>query len=503
MPLGYIPHWLPFFQGGYLRLVGRYISRQPHLLSFILIGRLLEARAKGKANDAIKKLLELQAKEATLIKEGEEVKVPIDQVKIDDVVIVRPGEKIAIDGEIIEGSSTIDESMVTGESLPVERSQGDHVIGSTINRTGTIKFKVTKIAGETMLSQIIQMVEEAQGSSAPVQKLADQISAYFVPVVIFISFSAFIFWNFVAPDLGFVEPGINTLQLSIYIATTILIIACPCALGLATPTAVMVGMGKAARSGILIKDALHLQLAEKIGTMIFDKTGTLTEGKPVVVEFVSTGDIQVETLLNYSYHIEYLSEHPLSNAIADYSKSNVNIEELSVTGFTSVEGRGVKGMINGDIVLIGNMRLIQENDIVLTKADRQIVEKLGKHGDTIVYLCINDKVQGFFGLADTVKKPSSQAIDDLKDMGIRIVMLTGDNKATAEKIAKELGIESVYAEVLPSEKLGIVEDILNETPKRGVVAMVGDGVNDALLLPKRILELPWGMVPILQLKLVI
>lgn len=461
------------------------------IIFFILLGRLLEARAKGQANDAIKKLLELQAKEATVLRDGEEKKIPINQVVAGDIIIVRPGEKVPVDGTITKGSSTIDESMVTGESLPVTKGEGKEVIGSTINKTSTFQFEAQKVGSETMLSQIIKMVEEAQGTTAPIQKLADKISSVFVPIVIVIAILAFLFWILVAPNLGLVDDGTNVLQLATYIATTILIIACPCALGLATPTAVMVGTGKAAGKGILIKDAEALELAHKIDTIVFDKTGTLTKGLPEVTDFEYLKDLDSKEIHSFAYAIENLSEHPLSNAIASYSEGKKDEGAVEVDKFKAIEGRGVSGEISGKTVLLGNRRLMDENSITLDKGLSNTADNLISKGKTTTYMSVDGKQVAIFSLADTIKDESKQAVEQLHALGIKVVMLTGDNQKTAEAIASQLGIDEVIAEVLPGDKAAKIKALQKEEGDR-VVAMVGDGINDAPALAQANIGIAMG-----------
>lgn len=482
--LGTTTAWLfssivTFFPGLFHTLaVDVFFEAAVFIIFFILLGRLLEARAKGQANDAIKKLLELQAKEATVIRDGKEVKIPVEEVKEGEILLVRPGEKVPVDGEIIEGASAVDESMVTGESIPVEKTEGDKVIGSTINKTGTFKFKATGVGSDTMLSQIIQMVQEAQGTSAPIQKLADQISAVFVPTVIAIAILAFLFWLVVAPQIGIVEDVDSYVQLAVYIATTVLIIACPCALGLATPTAVMVGTGRAARKGILIKDAQALELAHKITTIVFDKTGTLTRGVPEVVDFVSTDKFPKDNLLNWAVAIENLSEHPLSNAIVKFAEDTLSKrEDLKVKNFNAIEGRGVEAEIDKRKIYIGNRRLMNENNIEMSPSIERKSDQLIEKGNTVTFFAVDGEVVALFALADTIKDEAKDVITQLHSLDIEVVMLTGDNQKTAEAIASQLGIDKVVAEVLPSDKSQKVKELQENT--EGVVAMVGDGINDA------------------------
>ncbi|MDQ6984917.1 MAG: heavy metal translocating P-type ATPase [Candidatus Dojkabacteria bacterium] len=447
------------------------------IVLFILLGRLLEARAKGQANDAIKKLLELQAKHATVIRNGEEIKLPIEEVILNDIIIVRPGEKIPVDGEIIDGKTTIDESMVTGESLPITKTQGDEVIGSTINKTSTFKFSAKKVGNETMLAQIIKMVEEASGTEAPIQKLADKISSVFVPIVIIIAVISFTFWSLIADRLGLVEDGTSIIQLATYITTSVLIIACPCALGLATPTAAMVGTGIAARNGILIKDAKALELAHKIDTIVFDKTGTLTKGQPEVTDFYISDKEKRETILSYSYSIEHLSEHPLSSTISQYALNELGEVSLKVEKFNNIEGMGVEGEIDKLEVMLGNQRLMDSKKINIDKKTSEEAARLINEGKTTIFVSIDNLVVALFALADTIKEDSKNAIEKLHRLGIKVVMLTGDNQKTAEAIASQLGIDEVVAEVLPSDKANKIKEL--KTSEDLVIAMVGDGINDA------------------------
>lgn len=447
------------------------------IIFFILLGRLLEARAKSNANSAIQALLALGAKEAHVIRNGKEETIPAEQVQVGDIIRVRPGEKIPVDGVISKGSSTIDESMVTGESLPVEKQVDDEVIGATINKTSSFDYQATKVGEDTMLAQIIKMVEEAQGSTAPIQKLADKVSSIFVPVVISIAVITFIFWYQFAP--ASIVSAAMALDIAVYTAMTVLIIACPCALGLATPTAIMVGTGKAASRGILIKDAKALEHANKITTIVFDKTGTLTQGTPAVTDIAVAEGQGMKMILSYAYALEHLSEHPLSEAITAHAleqKINANVEAEK---FEAIEGRGVSGVISEKEVLIGNPRLMKEKKVDRDTSLSATHTKWQETGKTVVSMSIDGVEVAIFAIADTVKEESKSALEALRELGIHTVMLTGDNESTAKAIAKELGIDDVVAEVLPQDKARIVSQLQKEQASGGFVAMVGDGINDA------------------------
>lgn len=440
----------------------------------------------------MKALFELQAKDATVLRDGKEVRVPIAEVIKGDLIIVRPGEKVPVDGVITKGASTIDESMVTGESIPTDKAVGDAVIGATINKTSTFTFQVNSVGSDTMLARIIKMVEDAQGSTAPIQKLADKVSGVFVPVVIVIALVAAAFWLFVAPSIGFVPTDINAVQLATYIATTILIIACPCALGLATPTAVMVGTGKAAAKGILVKDAEALEKANKIHTIVFDKTGTLTKGQPEVTATEFSSGADRNEILTFAHALEHLSEHPLSTAITTYAKQEVkSMSDLEVDNFKMIEGRGVSGDIDGKTIYIGNTRLLDEQNVTLDPALKQTAETLTAQAKTTIYMSVDRKHVVVFALADAVKEESKHAIEALHTLGIKTVMMTGDNQATADAIATELGIDQVEAEVLPADKANLIKKIQSESDG-GVVAMVGDGINDAPALAQADIGIAMG-----------
>ena len=443
------------------------------IVFFILLGRLLEARAKAKTSSAVKALFELQAKEAVVLRDGKELKIPVQQVMKGDILLIRPGEKVPVDAVIVKGSSTLDESMVTGESIPVEKGEGEKVIGATINKTSTFEARAEHVGEETMLAQIIKMVEQAQGTTAPIQRLADAVSSVFVPVVIVIAILAAIFWYVFAPNLGLVPADASVVQLAVYIATTILIIACPCALGLATPTAVIVGTGKAARRGILVKDAEALEKAHKIHTIVFDKTGTLTKGRPEVTNSSFADEKKKDEHLSLAHAVEHLSEHPLSDAIAAFAEEHKGRAE--VKDFLAIEGRGVSGTVSGKQILLGNKRLMDESSVPLDKELSEKADAWIAEGKTTIFMSVAQEHIGVFALADTVKEESVQAIKALHKLGIRVAMLTGDNQKTAEVIGKQLDINDVIAEVLPADKAAKVAAL----KEKGVVAMVGDGINDA------------------------
>ncbi len=443
-----------------------YFDVSTIVIGLILLGRYFEAKAKGQTSEAIKKLIGLQAKTARVIKEGKEIDLPIENVVTGDVIRVRPGEKIPVDGVLLDGDSSIDESMITGESLPVEKQIGDMVVGSTINKTGTFIYKATKVGQDTMLAQIIKLVQEAQGSKAPIQRIADTISSYFVPIVIMLSFATFGIWYVFGPNPALLYALLNTVA--------VLIIACPCAMGLATPTAIMVGTGLGAQKGILIKDAESLEIAHKVDTIIFDKTGTLTKGRPEVTDIVPSNKFTQEELLMYAASIEKGSEHSLADAILKYAEEKqVTID--SVTRFKAIAGYGVEGKVGNKKVVFGNKRLMDRENIMLDSFIEKI-EALENDGKTVMMLSIADELAGLIAVADTIKDSAKDAIYSLKKKGIEVVMITGDNQRTANAIASKLGIKKVLAEVLPDQKEAEVRKIQQEG---SVVAMVGDGINDA------------------------
>ena len=435
-----------------------YFDTAAVIITLILLGRYLEARAKSKTGIAIKKLIGLRPTTAFVKKDGKIFEINLSQLKIDDIVVVKPGSKIPADGTILNGNSSIDESMITGESIPVEKKINSKVIGGTINKNGSFEFKVTAIGNNSLLGQIIKMVEEAQGSKAPIQNLADKVASIFVPIVILIAIITFITWMIISN-----ESGMNTALINF---VAVLIIACPCALGLATPTAIMVGTGKGAQNGILIKNGESLELAHKISTIIFDKTGTITEGKPVV-NSIYPKDISEDDFIKYTASVESVSEHPLGEAVINFAKEK-NIALESVDSFLSLTGKGITGKINNKKIIVGNKKLMEDNSIT--------VESTDNIANTVIHLAVDGNYKGYLSIEDPLKESSISAIKKLKSMGIKTVMLTGDNNSVAKKIADETGIDEFKAEVLPQDKADMVKEYQN---KNEIVAMVGDGINDA------------------------
>lgn len=438
-----------------------YYESAAVIITLVQFGKYLEARSKGKTGEAIKKLMGLQPKTATIIKDGEEKEIKISDVKVDDIVLVRPGEKIPVDGEIIEGYSSVDESMLTGESIPVEKSVGDKVVGASINKTGSFKFKAQKVGADTALAQIIKLVEDAQGSKAPIAHIADVVSSYFVPAVITIALISGIIW-FIA---------LHNFVFSLTVFVSVLVIACPCALGLATPTAIMVGTGKGAELGILFKNAEALEVSQKINAVMFDKTGTLTEGKPYVTDIISDDK---DKLLLIAASAENGSEHPLGEAIVREAKEK-NIKLLSIENFKAISGFGIETYIDNKKVLMGNDKLMNKENINIENYN-SYMDKLSKEGKTPMYVAYDNKLLGIIAVADKLKKESIEAINRLHKLGIKTAMITGDNKNTANSVAKEAGIDIVFAEVLPEEKSNEVKKLQEQG---FTVAMVGDGINDA------------------------
>ena len=439
------------------------------IITLILLGRFFEARVKGRTSSAIKKLMQLEAKTARVIVGEKEVETDMDKVRVGDIILVRPGEKIPVDGIIIEGSSAIDESMVTGESIPVDKKKTDEVTGATLNTSGSFKFKATKVGKDTVLSQIIRLVEEAQGSKAPIQRLVDTVASYFVPAVIGIAIITFIVWIIFGT-----KPSI-TLALVNFIS--VLIIACPCALGLATPTAIMVGTGKGAENGILIKDAASLELTHRLNTIVFDKTGTLTKGEPVVTDIIIKEKSSIyskEELLKLSASSELYSEHPLGKAMVKKAQQ-LKIKLIEPKNYKSITGRGISAEVDGKKILKGNLALMRENNIVLDGLEEKALV-LSIKGKTPIFISADSKPLGIIALADTLKDNTKKYLNDLQNLGLEVVMLTGDNKNTANAIAKKAGIKKVLSEILPGNK---AEEIKRIQSKGKIVAMVGDGINDA------------------------
>ncbi|MBQ6820772.1 MAG: copper-translocating P-type ATPase [Clostridium sp.] len=440
-----------------------YFESVGMILSLITLGKYLESVSKGKTSEAIEKLISLAPKTANIIREGKEITVTIEEVMINDIVIVRPGEKLPVDGEVIEGRTSIDESMLTGESIPIEKTIGSNVIGASINKTGFIKYRATKVGNDTALAQIIKLVEDAQGKKAPIAKLADVISSYFVPIVISLA---------VISSLAWYISG-ETVVFSLTIFISVLVIACPCALGLATPTAIMVGTGKGAENGVLIKGGEALENTYKINTIIFDKTGTITEGKPKVTDIVSNS-LSTNEILTLAASAEVASEHPLGEAIVKKAKEK-KLSLKKVEDFRAITGLGIETKIENDIILLGNKKLMLKRGISL----EHYIEKsneFAKEGKTPMFLAVNNSIEGIIVVADTVKENSKKAIDIIHKMGIKVAMITGDNKETANAIAKEVGIDIVLSEVLPEDKANEIKKLQKDNNK---VAMVGDGINDA------------------------
>jgi len=449
-----------------------YYETAAVVITLILLGRWLENRARGQTSEAIRKLIGLQARDARVLRNGQEVDVPIQEVQVGDIVLVRPGEKIPIDGEVIAGASTVDESMVTGESVPVKKQPGDEVIGATINKTGSFTFRTTRVGKDTFLAQIVQLVQQAQGSKAPIQRLADQVTGWFVPVVIAIAILTFIVWFNV----------MGNLTLALITTVGVLIIACPCALGLATPTSVMVGTGKGAENGILIKGAESLELAYQIRTIVLDKTGTLTQGQPTVTDYITvhgTAHGNELKLLRLAASVERNSEHPLAEAVVRYAQAQ-EVQLAEAQEFEAVAGSGVQGTVSGHRVQIGTQRWMQELGID-TQALQAQKDRLEAGGKTAIWIAVDGIIQGLMGIADALKPSSADAVRALQRLGLEVVMLTGDNRPTAEAIAQQVGIRRVFAEVRPDQKAAVVQELQSgrSAKRKSLVAMVGDGINDA------------------------
>ncbi|WP_426492504.1 heavy metal translocating P-type ATPase [Hymenobacter sp. 102] len=459
-----------------------YYDTTATIIALILLGKVLELRAKTQTSAAIRALMGLQAKTARVVRPGgQEVDVPIEQVQLGDLVVVRPGEKVATDGVIEEGHSAVDEAMLTGESLPVEKKAGDPVFGATLNKTGSFRFRVTKVGADTMLAQIVKLVEDAQGSRAPIQRLADKVSAIFVPTVVVIAILTFVLWFDLAP----VEAR---LPLALVNFVAVLIIACPCALGLATPTAIMVSTGKGAEHGVLIRNAEALEKAHQVNTVLLDKTGTITRGEPAVTDFVAAEGQPVEQLLPLVAAVERQSEHPLAEAVVRYAEAK-QVPVLPVTGFRAIEGKGATATVKGQVVLIGNLRLLEEAGVSLPPAVRSAADHLLAQAKTVLYVAVAGQAAGVLGVADTIRETSAAAIQQLQQLGIEVVMMTGDNPQTAAQVAGQVGITRFFAEVLPQDKAGKVKELQAEGR---TVAMVGDGINDAPALAQADIGLAMG-----------
>jgi Cu+-exporting ATPase len=444
-----------------------YYETAAVVITLILLGRLFENRARGQTSEAIRKLMGLQAKTARIIRNGQELEVPIVEVQLDDLILVRPGEKIPVDGEVIEGSSTVDEAMVTGESVAAKKQPGDEVIGATINKTGSFKFRATRVGKDTFLAQIVKLVQQAQGSKAPIQKLADRVTGWFVPVVIAIAIFTFIIWYNV---MGNVTLALTT-------TVGVLIVACPCALGLATPTSILVGTGKGAENGILIKGADSLELAHKLQVIVLDKTGTLTQGKPTVTDFITidkTAHDNELRLLQLAASVEQNSEHPLAEAVVQYARSQ-QVEINNISEFEAIAGSGVQGQVADRFVRVGTQRWMNELGLDTQALERR-KDELEHLGKTVIWIAVDQMVHGLMGITDALKPSSADTVRTLQKLGLEVVMLTGDNRPTAEVIARQVGITKVLAEVRPEQKASTISE-LQASGK--IVAMVGDGINDA------------------------
>ncbi|MHC1758048.1 MAG: heavy metal translocating P-type ATPase [Negativicutes bacterium] len=443
-----------------------YFETSAILITLIILGKLLESVAKGRTSEAIKALMGLQPKTARVIRNDVEVDVPIETVQVGDIIVVRPGEKVPVDGVILEGTSTLDESMLTGESLPVDKKAGDSVVGATLNKFGAFRFTATKVGKDTALAQIVRIVEEAQGSKAPIQRFADIVSGYFVPTVVILAVLTFLGWYFLLDPGNFSRALVNF--------TAVLVIACPCALGLATPTSIMVGTGKGAENGILIRGAEHLENAHRLTTIVLDKTGTITKGQPSVTDIIPLAEMSAINLLQTAAQVEKNSEHPLAQAIVKHAQEQ-NLSLKTPESFIAIPGQGIKAVIQGQEILVGTRRLMQENQIAFETAITEM-ERLEQQGKTVMLLAVDRTMSGLIAVADTVKENSAQAIADLQKLGIEVWMITGDNERAARAIASGIGITNVMAEVLPEYKAEKVAALKKEGK---IVGMVGDGINDA------------------------
>src|ERR687885_205995 len=484
-----IPNYFPF--------TSVYFETAAIIITLILIGRLLETRTKERASYAVRKLLDLQPKMAKVLRQKEggekrgggnvveekEVEIPIEQVQEEEIMIIRPGERIPTDGNVIDGSSSIDESAVTGESIPIDKTKGDEVIGATINKSGLLKVRATKVGQDTVLSQIITLVEEARTGKAQMQRLVDQVAKYFVPAVLTIAIGVGLGWYFIG-DIGF--------TFSLLAFVSVIIIACPCALGIATPAALMMGAGKGAENGILFKGGEYLEIAKKVKTIVFDKTGTLTKGRPSITDIIDLSGLGEHEILRLSSIAESGSEHPLGQAVVKYAKEK-GIVVSNPDSFEAVSGHGLRAKYGDHTILIGNRKLMEDNAILVNETVDAALKQLEPQGKTATLVTVNNKIAGIIALADTIKDSAKQAVDSLKSLGIEVVMLTGDNERTAKAVASKLEIDKVIAQVLPQEKEQIISELkkTNE-PKKGSVAMVGDGINDAPALARADLGIAIG-----------
>src|SRR5918911_1247263 len=471
-----IPFYFPF--------KSVYFETAAIIITLILVGRLLETRIKEKASNSVRKLLDLQPKMAKVVRNGQEVEIPIEQVQEGEVMIIRPGERIATDGIVIDGSSSIDESAITGESIPVDKKKGDEVIGATINKSGLLKVTATKVGQDTVLSHIITLVEEARTGKAQMQRLVDQVAKYFVPAVLAIAIGVGLGWYFIG-DIG--------LTFSLLAFVSVIIIACPCALGIATPAALMMGAGKGAENGILFKGGEQLEIAKNVKTIVFDKTGTLTKGKPEVTDIIDVSELGEDEILRLAAFAEAGSEHPLGQAVVNYAREK-GIIVSNPDSFEAVSGHGLRARYGDHTILIGNRKLMEDNSIPVTEVVDADLKQLETQGKTATVISIDNKIAGIIALADTIKDSAKQAVDSLKSTGIEVVMLTGDNERTAKAVASKLGIDKVIAQVLPQEKEQVISRLKKSSgsKKSGSVAMVGDGINDAPALARADLGIAIG-----------
>ena len=458
------------FAGEYYYVMHLYVESAAVILAFITLGKYFETLTKGRTSQAIQSLVALSPKVATVIRDGKEVEVPVEELQIGEVVFVRPGEKIPVDGVILSGESFVDESMITGESVPVFKKEGSKVVGATLNTTGSFQVEVTQVGKDTTLSQIIRLVEEAQGSKAPIAAIADRVAGIFVPIVMGLSLLAGLYWGLI---------GGESFEFVVTVMISVLVIACPCALGLATPTAIMVGTGFGAKRGILIKSSAALEEAGHVGVVLLDKTGTITNGKPKVVDIQVFNDYSTEEVLKIAASIEKHSEHPLGKAIVEEAEKQ-EFDVLPIEQFQSISGMGIQGIVDGKEVLLGNHLLLQNQGIVVDEFNA-VIDGVASKGQTAMFVAIQKQVAGIIVVADTIKATSKEAIQQMKALGLQVRMVTGDHEKTAKAIANEVGIETVYSQVLPNEKASVVQQLLDEGYQ---VAMVGDGINDAPALAK-------------------